>query len=318
MTGPGGTGKTHVVKAVKEVMGHYGSAHKIQFLAPTGSAASLIDGMTIHKGLGIKIVNDIGRGKGGRNLGESSEDPSLLVSIQNKTHLRDEWQHVEVALIDESSMLSEQLLCEVDQALRYAKENPNEWFGGIIMIFARDFFQFPPVMGSSLCTPISLYGKQTEDEFKKRLGRTAWKPIDTVIELVEQQRMKSDPEYADAILRLWTRDCTAEDVELFNSQLIKSASHPDGVDMSAPENQGAAVIVQTNILREVLNMSKARSNCDSTELVICAANNKINHSSTALSSEDYKMLLHLDFSSSKYQQALPGFIPLYPGMPVIL
>ena len=317
MTGPGGTGKTHVVKAVKEVMGHYGSAHKIRFLAPTGSAASLIDGMTIHKGLGIKIVKDDGRGKGGRNLGESKEDPSVLVSIQNKILLRDEWQHVEVALLDECSMLSEQLLCEVDHALRYAKESPNEWFGGIIMIFAGDFFQFPPVMGSSLCTPISLYGKQTDEEFKKRLGRTAWKTIDTVIELAEQQRMKSDPEYADAVLRLRTRDCTIEDVDLFNSRLIKSASHPDGVDMSGPENQNAAVIVQTNIIREILNMSKARSNCDNSELVICAANDKIN-SSTVLTEEDYKMLLRLDFSSSKYQRALPGFIPLYPGMPVIL
>jgi len=317
MTGPGGTGKTHVVRAVKEVMGHYGSAHKIRFLAPTGSAASLIDGMTIHKGLGIKIVNADGRGKGGRALGESKEDPSVLVNIQNKTLLRDEWQHVEVALLDESSMLSEQLLCEVDQALRYAKECPNEWFGGIIMIFAGDIFQYPPVMGSSLSTPISLYGKQTDDEFKKRLGRTAWKTVDTVIELIEQQRMKSDPEYADAVLRLRTRECTLEDVELFNSRLIKSAMKPDGIDMSAPENQDAAVIVQTNILRQVLNMSKAQSNSANSELFICAANDKMN-TSVPLSSEDYKRLLYLDFSSSKYQRALPGFIPLYPDMPVIL
>ncbi|KAG2357574.1 hypothetical protein BDR07DRAFT_1185222, partial [Suillus spraguei] len=54
MTGPGGTGKTHVVKAVQSVMQHYGCAHIIRFLALTGSAAVLIDGMTVHKGLGIK------------------------------------------------------------------------------------------------------------------------------------------------------------------------------------------------------------------------------------------------------------------------
>jgi hypothetical protein len=55
MTGLGGTGKTHVVKAVQKVMAHYGAAHRIRFLAPTGSAAALIDGMTIHKGLGINV-----------------------------------------------------------------------------------------------------------------------------------------------------------------------------------------------------------------------------------------------------------------------
>jgi hypothetical protein len=55
MTGPGSTGKTYVVNAVKVFMAQYGCAHLIRFLAPMGLAASLIDGMTIHQGLGIKI-----------------------------------------------------------------------------------------------------------------------------------------------------------------------------------------------------------------------------------------------------------------------
>ena len=63
MTGPGGTGKTHVVKAVQKVMEHYNATHRIRFLAPTGLAASLIDGMTVHKGLGIKVKSkDKGKG----------------------------------------------------------------------------------------------------------------------------------------------------------------------------------------------------------------------------------------------------------------
>src|SRR6266850_8443221 len=42
MTGPGGTGKTHVVKALKELMKLYGSAHRIRFLAPTAQAQLLL------------------------------------------------------------------------------------------------------------------------------------------------------------------------------------------------------------------------------------------------------------------------------------
>ncbi|KAG1901582.1 uncharacterized protein F5891DRAFT_1187439 [Suillus fuscotomentosus] len=63
MTGPGGTGKTHVVKAVQAVMHHYGCDHLIRFLAPMCSVAALIDRMTIHKGLGLKIrsVNVVAR-----------------------------------------------------------------------------------------------------------------------------------------------------------------------------------------------------------------------------------------------------------------
>ncbi|KDQ05683.1 hypothetical protein BOTBODRAFT_89418, partial [Botryobasidium botryosum FD-172 SS1] len=48
MTGPGGTGKTHVVKALQALMSLYGCSHCIRFLAPTGTAAALIDGTTIH------------------------------------------------------------------------------------------------------------------------------------------------------------------------------------------------------------------------------------------------------------------------------
>jgi chromosomal replication initiation ATPase DnaA len=55
MTGPGGTGKTHVVKALKKLMKSYGYAHQIRFLAPTGTAAALIDGQTVHSALGIPV-----------------------------------------------------------------------------------------------------------------------------------------------------------------------------------------------------------------------------------------------------------------------
>ena len=37
LMGPGGTGKSHVVKAVHKVMEHYRVGHTIGFLAPTGS-----------------------------------------------------------------------------------------------------------------------------------------------------------------------------------------------------------------------------------------------------------------------------------------
>ena len=63
MTGPAGTGKTHVVNAVRALMAEYGDEHSLRTLAPTGTAASLIDGMTIHKGLGIKIKSSQ-KGKG--------------------------------------------------------------------------------------------------------------------------------------------------------------------------------------------------------------------------------------------------------------
>ena len=317
MTGPGGTGKTHVVKAVQKVMEHYGVAHSIRFLAPTGSAATLIDGMTIHKGLGIKVKSNE-KGKGNRKLGEHSEDYSVIISVQNRTQLRDEYRLVEIVMLDECSLLSVELISEVDAALRYAKEKPNEWFGGVMVIFAGDLYQYPPVGGTPLYNPIPAYSSQSNKEIAKRLGRLAWKSVNAVVSLTEQERMKEDPAYGSAICRLRTRECTLEDVELFNSRVIKSAINETGIDMSLPENLEAAAIVRTNLLRETLNIRKAHSNCDKTaaSLVLCAAFDKC--STRDLNRHDREWLLNLNMTSVKFQNVLPGFVPLYVGMPIVL
>ena len=147
LTGPGGTGKSHVVKTVHKVMEHYRVGHTIRFLAPTGSAASLIDGMTVHKGLGIK-VKSTDKGKGNQKLADN-QDYSVTITTQNKTKLRDEWRLVEIVMIDECSLLSAELLSEIDAALRFAKEVADQWFGGITVIFAGDFFSIPSSMRHS-------------------------------------------------------------------------------------------------------------------------------------------------------------------------
>ncbi|KAG1800749.1 uncharacterized protein HD556DRAFT_1438751 [Suillus plorans] len=139
MTEPGGTGKMHVVKAVRAVMEYYGYGHVIQFLALTSSVASLIDGMTIHKGLGIKIRAK-SKGKGNRALGKSMEDYSVIVSNQSKTQLHDKWKNMAFLLVDEASLLGLQLLAQLDHALRVVKEQPDLWFGGITLILSGNFF----------------------------------------------------------------------------------------------------------------------------------------------------------------------------------
>ncbi|KAG2059212.1 hypothetical protein BDR06DRAFT_968178 [Suillus hirtellus] len=116
MTRPGSTGKTHIVKVVQAFMEYHGYGHIIQFLAPTGSAAALIDGMTIHKGLGIKI-KATNKGKGNCTLGDSMQDYSVIVSNQSKTSLHEEWRNIAFLLVDETSLLGLQLLAQLDHVL---------------------------------------------------------------------------------------------------------------------------------------------------------------------------------------------------------
>jgi len=316
MTGPGGTGKTHVVKAVQVLMQHYGCGHLIRFLAPTGSAASLIDGMTIHKALNIQIRSNDNKEGRNRSLRECSDNYSVFIGVKTRTHLREEWKNVEFLLIDEVSLLSLQLLAEIDHALRFAKEKTDLWFGGVAMIFCGDFLQFPPVGGTPLYVPIPLYAGQTNAEILRRLGRLAWRTINTVIDLTEQQRMKGDPEYGEAVNRLRRRDCTDEDVDLFNSRLVRSASNPGGIDMSCAVNVNATAIVMTNETREMLNLHKAVAVSGGEQrLTICAAHDK---SSRELSPLERRYLLQLNVTAIKSSQALPGQLALFEGMPVVL
>jgi hypothetical protein len=277
----------------------------------------LIEGMTIHKGLGIKVKSK-DKGKGNRKLGDDSEDYSVFISVQNRTQLRDGWRSVDIAMLDECSLTDTELLSEVDCALRFAKEKPDQWFGGIIVIFAGDLYQYPPVGGTALYTPIAPYTAQTNKDIAKRLGRLAWKSVNAVVTLTEQERMKGDPQYARAVNRLRTRECTLEDMELFNSRVIKSATNEDGIDMGLDINSAATAIVHTNLLRETLNLRKAQTICrkNNVPLTMCAAVDKC--ATRELSRRDREQLLKLNMSSSKVRDGLPGFIPLYTGMPVVL
>ncbi|KAG1733088.1 hypothetical protein EDD22DRAFT_960256 [Suillus occidentalis] len=321
MTGPGGMGKTHVVKAVRAVMEYYGHGHIIRFLAPTGSAAALIDGMTIHKGLGIKIKAN-NKGKGNRRPGDSLQDYSVIVSNQSKrtslSHIflfpstiisaapsaelkilqREEWRNVGYLLVDETSLLGLQLLAQLDHALRVAKEWPDLWFGGIAIMISGDFYQYAPVGGTALYTAISRYAGQTDDEVQKRLG---W---------------LHDPEYVDAVSCLRVRSCTYEDVELFNSRVIKSAANSSGVDMGTPDNIQATAIVATNNLREALNARKAEVSCGANELISSNALDQCTHHDLTL--EERHKLLRMNFNNIRASNPLPGVVRLYIGMPVIL
>lgn len=152
-------------------------------------------------------------------------------------------------------------------------------------------------------------------EIRKRLGRLAWKSVDTVVNLTEQQHMKSDPKYGDAVQHLRTRECTLADVDLFNSRVVRSAMNPSGVDMSKASNYNASVIVTTNKLREVLNREKVYTGVGNvSEVITCFALDSCSHRSLSLA--EYQTLLNYNVTS--ISQSLSGSVLLFEGMPVIL
>jgi hypothetical protein len=72
------------------------------------------------------------------------------------------------------------------------------------------------------------------------------------VELKVQNRMKEDPTYAAAVGQLCLRKCTQDDVNLFNSRLLKSWANPDGLMLSPDESMHATMIVRDNRTRSLM------------------------------------------------------------------
>jgi hypothetical protein len=163
LTGPGGTGKTHVAAAQQHLMEMLNCGHRIKVIAPTASAAKTANGQTIHGGLKIRV----------RKSGTINRDSSTnfyTVDITDSASLREDWKYVDIVLVDEISLLGLVLLAQIDYALRKAKECPDVYFGGCNMILCGDLYQHSPVGGYPVYSRAENTKKTDDKELLSRLG----------------------------------------------------------------------------------------------------------------------------------------------------
>ena len=153
VTGPGGCGKTHLIRYIYET--HL--RHTV-VCAMTGCAAVLLDcnAQTIHSWSGIR-------------LGKDSKEV-LLQRIQKQSHIKKRWKKVECLIIDEISMMPKTILETLDYLGRHLRKNINTPFGGIQVFFSGDFYQLPPVNDTEFCfeSPLwnELFSKDCQVELK--------------------------------------------------------------------------------------------------------------------------------------------------------
>lgn len=130
ITGPGGTGKTALIRHIQK------DAHKkcidIQVCALTGCAAVLLEckAKTVHSWAGI-------------GLGNGTIDNMVNRIIKNR-YAKATWKETDILIIDEVSMMSFKLF-EMLDAIGKAVRRNHKPFGGIQVIFSGDFYQLPPV-----------------------------------------------------------------------------------------------------------------------------------------------------------------------------
>ena len=136
ITGPGGSGKSFLIKNIVK----HAEANKknIKVCALTGCAAILLEckATTLHMFSGIGFAN-------------KKNEEIIEELFTTKRYKLKNWRNLEILIIDEVSMMSLKILLLLDSIAKkfYKSATP---FGGLQVIFTGDFYQLSPVCNSYL------------------------------------------------------------------------------------------------------------------------------------------------------------------------
>ena len=194
--GGAGCGKSYLIKVITLVCEYwltYGNKHpdkpSVIKLAPTGRAANIIDGCTLHSGLKIGFGNK-----------HTPLSDKLRPSMQN------ELSDLSVVIIDELSMVKSDMLYQLNLRLQEIKQNRDKDFGGVSVLLVGDLLQLRPVSAEWIFDP------PEDKNFRiSHAIRPLWDLFES-FELTHNHRQGEDKEYGDLLNRLrWLPPLTTEE-----------------------------------------------------------------------------------------------------------
>lgn len=198
LTGRAGTGKTTFINNVLANV-----KKNFVVLAPTGKAALLIGGSTIHSYFGFKP-------------GEIT--PHTLGSSRNLANL----SYVDTFIVDEVSMLRCDWVDAMDYTLRHALHSSLP-FGGKQVVFCGDLFQLPPVVQKHTADVEMLqteYGTTDAYFYKAHAFKYLQLPK---IEFCKVYRQK-DADFLNILDHIRTGECIENEVEALNKRVVTPTS----------------------------------------------------------------------------------------------
>ena len=171
---------------------------KVLILAPTGIAANLIHGTTLHTGLGFKF--------GSRKY--------LPLKDSRLETFRKSFEELEVIIMDEFSMISVDQLYDVHRRLEEILIS-KDLFGGKSVILLGDIMQLAPVKGRPI------FGKPFGQKNSSLWNSTdnIWKSFE-VVSLKVSQRHK-EREWKDCLNRIRIGEHKNEDKKLLEGRKLK-------------------------------------------------------------------------------------------------
>lgn len=196
VTGPGGSGKSFLIEAIRE---RFGSG--VVVTATTGMAAVQIGGTTLHRFLAMPI-------------GPASDMTETVRRIERMFQVRRRIEGVRILVIDECSMLSPVDFAKADAIMRGVRRGSRGAFGGAQIVMLGDFFQLPPV-SSDRAEPRFIFQTPL---WREMLGKP-WEA--RVVELRGSYRHADDPQYSEMLVRIREGAATLEDCEALRSRVCK-------------------------------------------------------------------------------------------------
>lgn len=216
LDGEGGTGKTHVMKVLsRDLQSMAEQNHKpnpVLRCAPTGAAARLISGRTLHQLFHLPI-----------RLGDYDK-----LNHQNLSALQSTLRDIQYLIIDEKSMVGLKLLSWVDRRCKQSfPRHSGRPFGGLNIVLAGDFWQLPPVVGTAP------YNDKALKDALEISGRLVYRAFNKTIRLdvIRRQEDQSlqDIAFRRALTNLRTGTVTLQDWQLLSTrtQTVVHTEIPD-------------------------------------------------------------------------------------------
>ena len=174
----------------------------------TGTAASNIQGQTLHSSFGFSFDNK-----------------HYSLSDKNRDQKRAALRNLKIVIIDEISMVKADMLYQLDLRLQEIMERVGVPFGGVSIFAFGDMMQLKPCMGRYICDDPIGQEFQVAHAIEPR-----WRMFNSLI-LEVNHRQGNDKPYAELLNRIRVGRQTIEDIQLLRTR-VRPPKHPDLKDAS--------------------------------------------------------------------------------------
>jgi ATP-dependent DNA helicase PIF1 len=199
-TGGGGVGKSYLMSVIRDELPIIkkrltNKNFRVQLCALTGCAALLLG----HKAKTLHSWSGIGLGKG--------DFKELYIKVRRNAKAMRNWLCTDLLVIDEVSMLTNELLDKLDQLGRKIRAGHSHIpFGGIQLLLVGDFYQLPPINKGDSKNTVFAFESPTWQDI-----------VDVSIELTELQRQK-DPLFQKILREARIGELSMKSIEMLTER----------------------------------------------------------------------------------------------------